>query len=294
MTEQYPAERYPAERYEPRAPSFFTKGDGLVRPRKAQSLEDTRELVSEVFTPIFQTTADQGRLIEGHGEQLANIDEFLGTGVTTPIYASTGGRDLVTFPDTNMQISYADDGKPTRVPAFTQAAERELLKPPPYYGTVDFAFLRGGLDRKTPLEVVRIITGSDTGIFGIASWNLGIYIYDISNAELALLWNSGDIKATLTSQRQRYHIATGMTDQYAQNDHLLAVATLQIAPGQLQTPRSIGCIFQTGVSEEFGTVPQARHAWLNHQSVLPNRVPLSSLGWDRSKLMWAAVGARAT
>lgn len=75
MTELYPAEIYPAESFEPRAPSFFTKGDGLARPRQAQSLETTRDLAAEVFQPILQTTADQGEELGGMAEQIVDISD---------------------------------------------------------------------------------------------------------------------------------------------------------------------------------------------------------------------------
>lgn len=65
MTEQYPAEIYPAENFRPRTPSFYTKGDSLAQPRRARSIESMRDLVAEVFTPILQTTADQGEEIDG-------------------------------------------------------------------------------------------------------------------------------------------------------------------------------------------------------------------------------------
>lgn len=35
-------------------------------------------------------------------ERLDDLEQFAGTGVTTPIWTSIGGRDIVTFPDTAM------------------------------------------------------------------------------------------------------------------------------------------------------------------------------------------------
>jgi hypothetical protein len=296
MTELYPAEIYPAESFEPRAPSFFTKGDGLARPRQAQSLETTRDLAAEVFQPILQTTADQGKLITGYGEQLADLEDFVGTGVTTPIHSSTGGSDLVTFPDKGMQIvnTLTDTGSwDSGIPAFQQAAEKDWIGPGPFYGTVDFAFLRGGRDTPTPMEVVRIITGGDSGLFDVRSWFLGLYVYDLPNARMVKYWDSGDLKSILTSQRRRYHIGTGMT-QTAANDQLLAIATLQLAPGAAQGTRSIGCIHLTGISEQAGTIPQAQHATLAHQSTLPATVAMSAFTWNLNRLMWGAIGGSAT
>ncbi|WP_047888530.1 hypothetical protein [Rhodococcus sp. ARP2] len=232
---------------------------------------------------------DLGELIAVQGQQLTSLEDITRTGVTTPTYASAGGKDIVTFPDTMMQtLEYKDDSswEVTKIPAFTQASLTSTA-------TVDFAFLRGGLDRPTPLEVVRIITGNDTGFFGIDAWKVGIYGYDAPNLRMVKIWDSGDIKAILADQRRRYHIATGMTE-LARQDQLFAVASWQFAPGLLQTPRGIGCINLTGISEQAGTVPQARHATLSGQTGLPNNVPLSSLTYDKTRLMWAAIGASAT
>ncbi|MFI8664217.1 hypothetical protein ACIGKR_29770 [Rhodococcus qingshengii] len=260
---------------------------------------DMGEMANEygnVLKGVKKRTEDNGELIDVQGRQLQDLEDFVGTGITTPIYASAGGLDLVTFPDTMMQIhsTSTDTGYwDSIIPAFTQQANNDWLGSGPFYGTVDFGFLRGGRDAPTPMEVIRIITGSDRSILDVRNWFLGLYVYDKPNSRMVKVWDSGDIKAALTSQRRRYHIATGMT-QSAANDQLLAVATLQLAPGAAQTPRSIGCIYLTGISEEAGTVPQSRHATLANQSTLPAAVPMSALTWNRNRLMWAAVGAAAT
>jgi hypothetical protein len=230
-------------------------------------------------------------LIAVHGTQIADLEDFVGTGTTTPIWASTGGRDLVTFPDTMMQRLYYDDSdagsdtsRQTDIPSFK-----------PGKRVVDMAFIRGGRDTPTPLEAIRIITGNDSGLIDIDAWYLGIYVLRTSDNVMVKLWDSGNIKSVLTSQRQRYHIATGMTDE-AQNDQLFAVASLQIAPGVLQGTRSLGCIFQTGISEQSGTIPPARHAYVTNQSTLPAGIAISGgfFNWDKTKIMWGAIGESAT
>lgn len=235
---------------------------------------------------------DRGILITGFGQQLQDLSDFVGTGITTPIWSSAGGLDLVTFPDKLMQIvsTYTSDGSyDSDVPAFRQDVEKDWLGSGPFYGTADFAFLRGGRDTPTPMEVVRIITGADSSLLDVRNWFIGLYVYDKPNARMVKYWDSGDIKGILTSQRRRYHIATGMTQQAA-NDQLLAIATLQLAPGAAQSPRSIGCIRLTGISEQAGTVPQAQHATLGHQSTLPASVPMSAFSWNLNRLMWGAIG----
>lgn len=154
---------------------------------------------------------------------------------------------------------------------------------------VDFGFIRGGQDQDTPIEMLRIVTGNDTGVFGIDAWFLGIYVYDVANAQLVKIWDSGNVKDVLQAQRQRYNFATSLTAK-AKPDQLLAVASLQLAPGLFQTPRGIGCIFQTGISEPPGVFPQARAAYITNQTSLPQYVPTSSLTWDKDKVLWASLG----
>ncbi|WP_139809500.1 hypothetical protein [Prescottella equi] len=234
------------------------------------------------FNLLGNQVRAHNQLIETQGEQIADLEDFVGTGTTTPIWSSTGGYDLVSFPDSMMNRVRYFDGNAyalSEIPAFSQAKR-----------TLDLAFVRGGRDTPTPLEVVRIITGADTGIFDIDAWYVGIYVYDKPNNRMQLLWNSGNLLNVLTGQRMRYHLSTNMT-QSAANDQLLAVATLQIAPGLAQRPRGIGCIFQTGISEQAGTVPLARHAYINNVDALPMTIGMNSMNYDNSKIMWAAVGA---
>ena len=259
-------------------------------------MEDMAAQVGEVLKNVKKKTEDNGELILGHGQQLEDLEDFVGTGVTTPIHSSTGGLDLVTFPDKMMQLvtTFTDTGMwDSEIPAFRQEVEKDWLGSGPFYGTADFAFIRGGRDTPTPMEVVRIITGGDSGLFDVRSWFLGLYVYDQPNSRMVKYWDAGDIKSVLTSQRRRYHIGTGMT-QTAANDHLLAIATLQLAPGAAQSARSIGGIRLTGISEQAGTVPQAQHATLAHQSTLPAAVPMSAFNWRLDRLMWGAIGGTAT
>ncbi|NKT24541.1 hypothetical protein GS880_18965 [Rhodococcus hoagii] len=240
------------------------------------------KLFGSDFNLLGNQVRAHNQLIETQGEQIADLEDFAGMETTTPIWASTGGWDLVTFPDTMMNRVRYFDGTSymlSEIPTFSQAKR-----------TLDMAFLRGGRDTPTPLEVVRIITGADAALFDIDAWYVGIYVYDKPNNRMQLLWNSGNLLNILTGQRMRYHISTNMS-QAATNDQLLAVATLQIAPGAWQKPRGIGCIFQTGIQEQAGTIPQARHAWLNNVDALPVTISMNSLNYDTSKLMWAAVGA---
>lgn len=246
---------------------------------------DTRTISEQLggfFWRSKEELEDQGELIAGYGQQIADLENVTRTGVTTPAWASAGGRDLISFPDTMMQIvdTYTDTGNwDSTIPAYN-----------PDKRAAEFAFMRGGLDRATPLQVLRIITGSDSGLFGIDAWYLGIYGYDQPNSRMIKIWDSGDIKAVLVDQRRRYHIATGLS-LMAEPDQLFAVASLQIAPGLAQRTRGHGALRLTNISEQAGTVPQARHARLGNQSALPSTVPMGSFEYDKRRLMWAALGA---
>ena len=266
---------------------------------------------------LFGKVEENNDLIQVQGQQLEDLTTFVGTGTTTPAWATTGGRDLVTFPDTMMQpVLTSVDTSSSTVANHTHSIPSSgsttgsngghshsvnstfTMKPPafkPGSGVADFAFLRGGRDTPTPLEAIRIITGNDDGLLGISAWYLGIYVLRVSDNVMVKLWQSPNLVNVLTNQRQRYHIATGMT-QEAQNDQLLAIASLQIASGIGQSPRSIGCIFQTGISEQTGTIPPARHAYITGQSTLPAGVGINSgfFNWDKTKLMWGALGESAT
>ncbi len=250
-----------------------------------QGVIDSAQGIGIFGSVTKQAIEDQGTLITGFGQQIADLEDVTRTGVTTPAWASAGGRDLISFPDTFMQIvdTYTDTGNwDSTVPAYN-----------PDKRAAEFAFLRGGLDRPTPLEVLRIITGSDSGLFGIDAWYLGIYGYDQPNSRMIKIWDSGDIKAVLVDQRRRYHIATGLS-LMAEPDQLFAVASLQIAPGLAQKTRGHGAIKLTNISEQAGTVPQARHARVSNQSALPTSVTMNAFEYDKRRLMWAALGASST
>ncbi|MDI9901294.1 hypothetical protein QM716_15655 [Rhodococcus sp. IEGM 1409] len=263
----------------------MTSPDGWSSGTPNTGWGDMGDMANAYGTEILgvkQQVEDQGELIQVYGQQLIDLENVTRTGVTTPSYASAGGRDLISFPDAMMQIvdTYTDTGNwDSTVPAYN-----------PDKRAAEFAFMRGGLDRATPLQVLRIITGSDSGLFGIDAWYLGIYGYDQPNNRMLKIWDSGDIKAILVDQRKRYHIATGL-NLMAEPDQLFAVASLQIAPGLAQKTRGHGAIKLTNISEQAGTVPQARHARLGNQSSLPAAVSMSAFEYDKRRLMWAALGA---
>lgn len=267
--------------------------------------------VDTVSNEIITISADQVTA----NERLTDLESISGTGVVTPIWSSAGGKDIVAFPRVLMQprpISSTHSGSTN-----TEANHRHSMSdgasntgfdgshnhtfnstinitysPPAFtqtHGIPDFVFLRGGLSTETLANVVKIITGADASIFDINAWYLGAYAYNGSG--MVKFWDSGNIKSVLSGQRQGYNIGTGLSSSVIQPDHLIAIASLQLADGFLQTPRGIGCIFQTNISEAAGTVPSAAHATLlNPLSALPDWVDMTWFQWKRDKIMWAAIG----
>ena len=210
-------------------------------------------------TPVPPDRAEQAQA----NERLTDLEDITGTGVTTPIWSSAGGKDLVSFPRVDMQTHQykdydsggengvgGDTTRYTQYPAFKQG-----------HGIADFVFLRGGLDRAVVPRVVKIITGNDDGILGINAWYLALFVYVPEQNAISQVWGSGNIAGTLTNQRQAYNIGTLMANTYIQQDHLVAIATSQWAPGIGQSPRSIGCIYQTNIREAAGTTPPAQHMY---------------------------------
>lgn len=253
---------------------------------------------TEVSNEIININAGQVQA----NTRLTKLEDITGTGVTTPIWSSAGGKDLVSFPRAMMQPiavgtstenggdgdgSGGQNGRhshtiTTGSPAFVQG-----------HGVVDMAFIRGGVDREVQPKVVKIITGADASWFDVSAWYLGLYVYNPSNQTMVKVWDSGNIAGVLGAQRQAYNIGTGLTNTFIQEDHLCAVASLQIATGVGRRPRGLGCIFQTGISEAAGTIPPAPHAYVNiAQTTLPAGVGINSgyFTWVKDKIMWAAVG----
>ncbi|SNS57936.1 hypothetical protein [Rhodococcoides kyotonense] len=266
---------------------------------------------------IKNQTQINTEIIAVHGQQLADLEGISGTGIITPIWASVGGKDMVSFPVADMQpipnmstatTNLGQHRHPTagtgnntgfenlgshdhtigmRPPAFTQTTVKITT---PARGTVDYVALRGAfLAEPVPLNVLKYITGADNSLFGIDAWYLAICAYDPATGNVITLWNSGDIKSVLSSQRQAYNIATGLTYE-AEPDHLIFVASLQIAPGALQSARGIACKYQTGIAEASGTLPSARAYTLASQQTIPSSVALSSLTPNRDYIPWAGLG----
>lgn len=235
-------------------------------------------------TNEIQTISD-GQIAANN--RLVKLEEITGTGVTTPIWSSAGGKDLVSFPRAMMQVhnykdsdeSSSNNQRTTDIPAFSQGHQ-----------FIDMAFIRGGVDRKVIPKVVKIITGADQSWFDINAWYVGIYVYRHSDRSMVKVWDSGNIASVLSGQRQAYNIGTGLTNTYIEPDHLVAIASLQLAPGIGQKPRGLGCIFQTGISEAFGTIPTGPHAYVGGKNSLWDVLPMSSLTFPKNKIMWAAVG----
>jgi hypothetical protein len=251
----------------------------------------------EVSNEIIEINAAQ----VAANERLEDLEDITGTGVTTPVWSSAGGKDLVSFPralmqpylDVNHRHSYDPDS--TQALPFTGTSNIGMAAPAfvQTHGIVDMAFIRGGVDRAVQPKVVKVVTGADASLFDVTAWYLGLYVYNPTTTTMVKVWDSGNLAGVLSSQRQAYNIGTGLTNTFIQQDHLCAVASLQIASGGARRPRGLGCIFQTGISEAAGTIPPAPHAYVNvTQTTLPSGVAMNGgyFTWVKDKIMWAAVG----
>jgi hypothetical protein len=246
----------------------------------------------EVSNEILAISAEQ----VAANERLEDLEDITGTGVTTPVWSSAGGKDLVSFPralmqpylDVNHRHSYDPDS--TQALPFTGTSNIGMAAPAfvQTHGTVDMCFIRGGVDRAVQPKVVKIITGADASLFDVSAWYLGLYVYN--GTGMVKIWDSGNLAGVLSSQRQAYNIGTGLTNTFIQPDHLIGVASLQIAAGGARRPRGLGCIFQTGIAEAAGTIPKSPHAYLAGQSSLLDGIGQNDLTYVKDKIMWAAVG----
>ena len=260
------------------------------------SIGDLFDRNDEVSNEIIDINAAQ----VAANERLEDLEDITGTGVTTPVWSSAGGKDLVSFPRVLMQPTidatvshrHTYDPDSTAVNAYTGYSTTGAAGVAPAFvqghGVMDMCFIRGGVDRAVQPKVVKIITGADTSFFDVTAWYLGLYVYN--GTGMVKIWDSGNRANVLTSQRQAYNFATGLTNTFIQPDHLIGVASLQIASGGLRRPRGLGCIYQTGISEAAGTIPASPHAYLAGQSSLLDGIGQNDMTYVKDKIMWAAVG----
>jgi len=248
--------------------------------------------------------------------QVADLSEIAVTSVTTPIWQSTGGSDIATFPRMMMQkipagassasvsisgttggggshsCSDAAHSHSNHNHSFSDTASHNhsLSWTTPTYKpgkrVLDLFFIR--CDRKIDLSHFKTIMGGD-GLFGIDDMFLCLYGVDPNTDVLSKLWDSGDIASTIGgSSRQEVNLDMGVLLN-AEPGHLFAAGQLQIAPGALQETRTIAGVSQSDISQSAGTWPASPGAYLANQSTAPATIAMGSLSFVDDKVGWFAL-----
>lgn len=248
--------------------------------------------------------------------QVADLSEIAVTSVTTPIWVSTGGGDIATFPrmlmvprassasstsvtvsgttgggggvscsdaahsHSNHTHSFSDTGSHSHPISFVAPTYK------PGKRVLDLFFIR--CDRKTDLSHFKCIMGGD-GLFGIDDMFLVLYGVNPTTNVLSKLWDSGDISGTIGGDsREEVNVSMGTVFQ-AEPGHLFAAGQLQIAPGALQETRTIAGVNQTNIEQSAGTWPASPGAYLTNQSTAPSTISMGSLTFVDDKIGWFAL-----
>jgi hypothetical protein len=230
--------------------------------------------------------------------QVADLSEIAVTSVTTPIWVSTGGGDIATFPRMLMQpvasgisVSGTTGGSDgTGFHSHSFAASSGITFQNPYYKpgkrVLDLFFIR--CDRRTDLTRFKCIMGGD-GLFGIDDMFLMLYGVDPTTNVLSKLWDSGDISSTIGGNaRKQVNLDMGVLLE-AQPGHVFAAGQLQIAPGGVQQTRTIAGLMQTNIQQAAGEWPTSPGAYLANQSTAPATINMSALTFVDDKVGWFAL-----
>lgn len=262
------------------------------------------------FLTEVETTANTAAV------QVADLSEIAVTSVTTPIWWSTGGSDIATFPRMMMQrvpsgtssatVSISDTtsgggshscsdaahshSNHTHSVSATDSHNHGISWGYPTYKpgkrVLDLFFIR--CDRKIDLSHFKVIMGGD-GLFGIDDMFLVLYGVNPTTDVLSKLWDSGDISGSVGGDsRQEVNVSMGTTFA-AEPGHLFAVGQLQIAPGALQETRTIAGLATTNIAQAAGTWPASPGAYLVNQSTAPSTITMGALTFVDDKVGWFAL-----
>lgn len=98
-------------------------------------------------------------------------------------------------------------------------------------------------DRSGTVEGVAWVGGADTSIFSIDHYYLALCVYNPDTGNIEKAWDSGDLKDAEASTNTVSELYKAIdTEQVCEPGQLLFVAHQQIAPGGLQTARTIGAV----------------------------------------------------
>ncbi|EOM78084.1 hypothetical protein [Rhodococcus rhodnii] len=264
--------------------------------------------LAEYMLGLKGQVEDTTTVVEGALQDISDITENMVTEVTTPIFDSLHGNDIPSFPRVLLQpvptsstaseylgghthgIANPGTSSSTQSEQLGSHSHRITTEMPTYLPgnqVLDLTFIR--VDRKMTIDRVKMITGHASGWFSTLDyWYIGLYVVDpTNNNQLDLVWASGDLKNTLSSQAMEYSFASTATEELLPG-HLVAVAQLQ-RPGILSACRRIAAVPQVGIGQSGGEFPLAQCAYITGQSSMPASISESSIQYNYTMIPWVAV-----
>lgn len=142
-------------------------------------------------------------------------------------------------------------------------------------------------DRHGRVEGVTWVGGADTSIFSIDHYFVSLCALDPSG-DVVKFWDSGDVKDTEAnvSEPDEIYIPINTTQECSPGQILFA-AIQEIAPGGLQTARTIGAWPLSNISR---TSAEILDAWCyiapNYSQGIPSSIPFASLTRENRYLPW--------
>ncbi|WP_174555437.1 hypothetical protein [Rhodococcus rhodnii] len=266
--------------------------------------------LAEYMLGLERQVEDTTTAVEGALQDISDITENMVTEVTTPIFDSLHGNDIPSFPRVLLQpvptsstasgnlgghthgIANPGTSSSTQSAQLGSHSHRINTEMPTYLPgnqVLDLTFIR--VDRKMTIDRVKMITGRASGWFSTLDyWYIGLYVVDpTNNNQLDLVWASGDLKNTLSSQAMEYSFASTATEELLPG-HLVAVAQLQ-RPGALSACRRIAAVPQVGIGQSGGEFPLAQAAYVTGQTSLPTAIPSGSIQYNYTMIPWVAVSS---
>ena len=128
-------------------------------------------------------------------------------------------------------------------------------------------------NRSGLVEGMAWVGGADTSIFSIDHYYVALCVYNPTTGNIEKAWDSGDIKdaEASVSNPDELYIAID-TEQICSPGQMLFAAHQQIAPGGLQTARTIGVSPQANISRNSAPVFDA---WCFRAPLYSNGIPSS-------------------
>lgn len=147
-------------------------------------------------------------------------------------------------------------------------------------------------DRKGLVEGIAWMGGADTSIFSIDHYFLSLCVIDVAANSIVKVWDSGDIKdaeAAVNNARPGELYKAIDTEQITAPGQILFAAHQQIAPGGLQTARTIGAAPASNI-EKASAVRQAGKGWCliapAHSQGIPSTISIDSLVLENRYIPW--------